>query len=144
MSNQKTIHEKWEEGGISLLPDNPIVKLVYKREFFDITEMKIGARTITTITDDGSIVIKDYKPGSRKAYSTKKATCTKVAFEAVCDRLENCIETAKKWNMWVDDCSEELKIYYKFGRIQIVDRGLGNDDIDVATIMDEFLSSIAR
>ena len=33
--------------------------------------MKIGARTITTITDDGSIVIKDYKPGSRKAHSTK-------------------------------------------------------------------------
>ena len=139
--SQKTIHEKWEEGGISLLPDNPIVKLTYKREFFDITEMKIGARTITTITDDGSIVIKDYKPGSRKAYSTKKTTCSRVAFEALCDRLENCIDTAKKWDMWVDDCSEELKIFYKFGRIQIVDRGLGNDEIDVGTIMHNFLNS---
>lgn len=139
---QKTLQEKWEESGLSLLPDNPIVKLTYKHEFFDITEMKIGARTITTITDDGSVVVREYKACSRKAYSTKKATCSKTAFAALCDRLENCIDTAKKWDIWVDDCSEELKIFYKFGRMQIVDRGLGNDDIDVGTIMHEFFSAL--
>lgn len=139
---QKTLQEKWEESGLSLLPDNPIVKLTYKYEFFDITEMNIGARTITTITDDGSVVVREYKVGSRKAYSTKKTTCSRVAFEALCDRLENCIDTAKKWDMWVDDCSEELKIFYKFGRMQIVDRGLGNDEIDVRTIMHEFFCTL--
>ena len=36
--------------------NNPIVKLTYKHEFFDINEMRIGAKTITTITDDGSIL----------------------------------------------------------------------------------------
>lgn len=139
---QKTLQEKWEEAGLSLKPNNPIVKLTYKREFFDITEMKIGARTITTITDDGSVVVREYKAGSRKAYSTKKTSCSKAAFETLCDRLENCIDTAKKWDMWVDDCSEELKIFYKFGRIQIVDRGLGNDEIDVGTIMREFFGAL--
>ena len=122
--------------------NNPVVKLTYKHEFFDINEMIIGARTITTITDDGSIVIKDYKPGSRKAYSTKKSTCTIEQFQVLCDKLETCIETADKWDMWVDDCSEELKLFYKFNRVQIVDRGLGNDEIDVGSIMREFLSEI--
>lgn len=122
--------------------NNPIVKLTYKHEFFDINEMKIGARTITTITDDGSIVIKDYKPGSRKVHSTKKAACTIEQFQALCDKLESCIETANKWDVWVDDCSEELKMFYKFNRVQIVDRGLGNDIIDIGVIMREFLSEI--
>ena len=44
--------------------------------------------------------------------------------------------------MWVDDCSEELKLFYKFNRVQIVDRGLGNDIIDIGVIMREFLSEI--
>ena len=122
--------------------NNPVVKLTYKHEFFDINEMKIGAKTITTITDDGSIVIKDYKPGSRKVHSTKKSTCTIEQFQVLCDKLETCIETADKWDMWVDDCSEELKLFYKFNRVQIVDRGLGNDEIDVGSIMREFLSEI--
>ena len=122
--------------------NNPIVKLTYKHEFFDITEMRIGAKTITTIVEDGTIVIKDYKPGSRKAHSTKKATCTIEQFQALCDKLEACIETANKWDMWVDDCSEELKLFYKFARVQTVDRGLGNDEIDVGSIMREFLSEI--
>ena len=94
--------------------NNPIVKLTYKHEFFDINEMRIGAKTITTITDDGSIVIKDYKPGNRKVHSTKKSTCTIEQFQVLCDKLETCIETADKWDMWVDDCSEELKLFYKF------------------------------
>ena len=45
---------------------NTILKLVYKREFFDISVMKIGARLITTINADGTVVFKEYKPGSRK------------------------------------------------------------------------------
>ena len=122
--------------------NNPVVKLTYKHEFFDINEMEIGARTITTITDDGSIVIKDYKSGSRKAYAMKKATCSVEAFQTLCDKLEACVETATKWDMWVDDCSVELKLFYKFNRVQIVDRGLGNDEIDVGSIMREFLSEI--
>ena len=121
---------------------NPIVKLVYKHEFFDIDEMKFGARTVTTITDDGSIVAREYKPKSRKAYSTQKATCSPEAYRTLCNSLESCIDTANKWDMYVDDCSEELKIFYKFGRVEIVDRGLGNEDVDISNIMNEFLEKI--
>ena len=35
-----------------------IEKLVYKKEFFDLSMMKIGSKLITTITDDGVIVEK--------------------------------------------------------------------------------------
>ena len=122
--------------------NNPIVRLTYRHDFFDISEMRIGAKTITTITEDGAVVIKDYKPGSRKAYSTKKTACSIEDFKALCDKLEACIETADKWDMWVDDCSEELKLFYKHNRVQIVDRGLGNEDTDIGSIMREFLSEL--
>lgn len=122
--------------------NNPIVKLTYNCEFFDISEMKIGARTVTTITEDGTIVVKDYKPGSRKPYATKTATCSAEAFQTLCDKLEACIETANTWNMWVDDCSEELKLFYKFSRVQTVDRGLGNEDVHIGNIMHEFLDGV--
>lgn len=121
---------------------NPIVRLTYKHEFFDISEMRIGGRTVTTILEDGTIIEQDFKPGSRKAYKTRKTTCATAEFRVLCDRLETCINSATDWEMWVDDCAEELKLFYKFNRVQIVDRGLCNGDTSIGGIMREFLSSI--
>jgi hypothetical protein len=49
---------------------------VYKREFFDLSIMKSGAKEITTITADGTITEKKYAVGSRKAHAVKKVQCT--------------------------------------------------------------------
>lgn len=116
-----------------------IVNLVYKREFFDISAMKMGAKLITTITDDGVIVVKEYRVGSRKAHSVQKAQCSLTAFETLCNSIEECIETADRLDFYVDDSSEELKVYHKFGRVQIMDRGLGNEDRNIGSIMHAFL-----
>ena len=48
-----------------------IIKLVYKREFFDLSEMKPGAKQITTIVADGTITQKEYMPGSRNSQLKK-------------------------------------------------------------------------
>lgn len=122
---------------------NPIVRLTYKHEFFDISEMRIGGRTVTTILEDGTIIEQDFEPGSRKVFATRHATCSLDSFQALCDELENCIDSANDWNMWVDDCSEELKLFYKFNRVQVVDRGLCNGDTSIGGIMREFLSKIS-
>lgn len=119
-----------------------IVKLVYKREFFDVSQMKIGAKKITTITADGTVVIKEYNPGSRKAYSMRKISCTVDEYGALCDKIERCIENADRLDFYVDDASEELKIFHKYGRIQIVDRGLGNEEVHIASIMHEFFDGL--
>ena len=116
-----------------------IEKLVYKKEFFDLSMMKIGSKLITTITDDGVIVVKEYRFGSRKAHSVKKAYCSLTAFEALCKSINECIETADRLDFYVDDSSEELKIYHKFGRDQIMDRGLGHENSNIGSIMHAFL-----
>ena len=123
-----------------IVPANPIVKLTYKHSFFDITERKIGARTITTITDDGVITIREYKSGSRKAHATYTTSCSTEAYRSLCDSLEHCINCANRWDMWIDDCSEELTLVYKHARVQTVDRGLANGDDSIGGIMREFLS----
>ena len=122
------------------MPDS-IVKLVYKRDFFDITQMRCGAKQITTITDDGTIVEKEYAPGSRKAHAVKKTECPGEAFRALCERLVDCIETADSLEGYCDDSSEELAIYHKFGRIQTMDRGLGNEAVRIGDVMNSFLEN---
>lgn len=118
---------------------NAIEKLVYKREFLDLSVMKIGAKLITTITDDGVIVVKEYRFGSRKAHSVQKAQCSLTAFEALCNSINECIETADRLDFYVDDSSEELKVYHKFGLVQIIDRGLGNEYANIGSVVHAFL-----
>lgn len=119
---------------------NTIVKLVYKRDFFDIEQMRPGAKHVTTITDDGQIVKKEIAPGSRKAHSVKKAGCSSQAYVALCEQILICIEGADRLDFCEDDASEELTIYHKFGRIQKMDRGLGNEHIHIGEVMRCFLA----
>ena len=119
---------------------NTIVKLVYKRDFFDIEQMRPGAKHVTTITDDGQMVEKAFAPGSRKAHSVKKAECSSQAYVALCEQILSCIEEADRLDFYVDDASEELTIYHRFGRTQKMDRGLGNEHIHIGVVMRRFLA----
>ena len=121
-------------------PDT-ILKLVYKREFFDVSVMKRGARLVTTINADGTVIFKEYKPGSRRAESVHKGKCTVAAFGLLCSRIEECISGADRQNFYVDDCSEELKIFHRLGPAQALDRGLGNEKTDIGRIMHDFLEN---
>ena len=118
-----------------------IEKLVYKREFFDFTKMCFGAKQIITITNDGAIDVKAYALRSRKAHLVTKAECSAQVFHALCERLVDCIETADSLDGYCDDSSEELTIYHKFGRIQTMDRGLGNEAVRIGDVMNSFLAN---
>lgn len=120
---------------------NTIVKLVYRRDFFDIEQMRPGAKHVTTISDDGQIVEKKFAAGSRKAHSVKKAECSSQAYATLCEQIMSCIEEADRLDFYVDDAGEELTIYHRFGRTQKMDRGLGNEHIHIGGVMNGFLSS---
>jgi hypothetical protein len=105
--------------------------------------MKIGTRINTTITSDGSITIREYRGGSRKVYSTRKFSCTTEDFVDLCKQFETCINTATKWDWYVDDCGADLHITYKYGREQIVDRGLGNTNTNISMIFYGFLKKLS-
>ena len=126
--------------GVGNMFENDIVKLEYKREFFDVSVMAPGARRIITITDDGTIVAKDYNPKSRKAHNVVKTSCSLDAFDKLCMDIEDCIRNADRLDFYVDDSSEELKIFHKYGRIQTMDRGLGNESTDIGSVMNTFIS----
>lgn len=116
-----------------------IEKLEYRRCYFDISTMQSGARITTIITNDGTIISKEYKAGSRKVNSVQKTSCSLEEFEKLCNEIESCIENADRLDFYVDDTSEELRIFYKYGRVQIMDRGLGNDNSHIGEIVNAFL-----
>lgn len=117
-----------------------IEKLQYKRRYFDFSTMKNRTSITTTITNDGTIVSKKYKAGSRKVNSIQKTICSLEEFQELCNKIELCIENADRLDFYVDDASEELRIFYKYGRIQTMDRGLGNDNFDIGKIVNSFLT----
>lgn len=116
-----------------------ILKLVYRRDYFDVAEMRPNAKQITTITADGLIVEKEYAPGSRKAHSSKTSQCSTAAFLALCEQLNDCIVHADRLDGYCDDASEELIIYHRYGRTQKMDRGLGTEHTNIGIIVNSFL-----
>ena len=116
-----------------------IEKLEYRRHYFDVCEMKNGARVTTVISNDGIIISKKYKAGSRKINSIQKANFSLNEFQELCNKIELCIKNADRLDFYIDDASEELRIFYKFGRIQTMDRGLGNDNSHIGEIVNDFL-----
>ena len=117
-----------------------IIKLVYKREYFDLSIMKPGARQITTITADGTITEKEYVTGSRKVQAVRKAECSVEEYRTLCNQITYCINDANGAFGYCDDATEELTVYHKYGRIQKMDRGLGNEDCCIGDVVNAFLS----
>ena len=124
---------------VTVAVNTDIEKLVYRRDYFDCMAMRAGARIVTTITSDGVIVTKEYDPGSRKAKASRKNSCTPLEFSRLCCDIENCIATADRQDWYCDDSGEELKIFHRFGRIQTMDRGLGNESTHIGEIVNAFL-----
>ena len=104
--------------------------------------MKPGARLVITIIDDGTITFKEYDPKSRKVKSVYQRKCSVADYEVLCERIENCIRNADRLDFYDDDASEELKIFHRYGRVQIMDRGLGNEDSHIGEIMHDFLNEV--
>lgn len=115
-------------------------KLRYSISYFDLSEMKPGARDVIEIFEDGKLLIKQYAPGSRRIKEKQECFAEKNEIEELYAELRGCIDTADRLNWMVDDTSAELTIYHSFGRIEKVPRELGNTETDIYSIMCRFLS----
>ena len=122
-----------------MIDANTMLKLVYHRHFFDVEHMKNGARSVITITRN-EIVGKVYTPGSRRAQLVRRVCCSPAAYKALCGQLADCIQSADRQDFYDDDSSEELRILHQYGREQIIDRGLGNKNVHIGSIMHRFLT----
>ena len=140
---QKNIYEKWNDGGVTILPPRKVLKLVYKRRYFDLETRRVGCREVTTISCDGRIEQRLYKYGSRKVQEMRTATCPLAAFAQLCDALERCIQEADCLDIWADDTSAELEIHHPFGRVQTVDRAMGSANASIGGIICGFFAEYA-
>ena len=118
---------------------NRILKIEYREKGFDFDEMRSWLREVTTITSDGKVCVKEYLPKSRKPYIVQEDNISVEKFEILCQKIENCINSADRLNSYIDDSSARLKIFYEYGRTQTVDRGLGNATEDIFGIIDSFI-----
>ena len=121
-----------------------IFKLVYKHEQKDCLQRKLCFKIVYSITPDGKLTVKEYRNGSRKAQLVNEYHFLSEEYEGLCKRIEECIERADRLDLYMDDASEELKIFYRYGRVQTMDRGLGNEDVQICEIIHDFLVGVMQ
>ena len=104
-----------------------------------VGEAQTLSKNVITITDDGLIIKKEYAPGSRKAHMVKEAICSAEAYRKLCTKIIDCIAFADRLDGYCDDASEELTICHQYGRMQKMDRGLGNENCNIGDVVNTFL-----
>lgn len=106
-------------------------KLRYSISYVDVLEMKLEARNVIELFEDGRFLIKQYTPGSRRIKEKQEYSAEKNEVEELYAELKACIDTADRLNWMVDDTSAELIIHHNFGMIEKVPRELGNKETDI-------------
>lgn len=119
---------------------NEVEKLRYAVSYFDIKQMKPGARKIYDFFPDGRIIVKEYEPGSRKQKSNRSFQISPIEFVQMYENIKRCIDNAERLEQYVDDSDATLTIFHSFGRSESMQRGLGTRDETVGTIITDCLN----
>ena len=113
-----------------------IIKLVYKSKTVDPVTGSISEMETVTIYPDGKILFNGKDNGESWQNEEKRS---KEAFCELCAKIEECIKTASECKRFCDCRSGNLKIYRKYGHTEQMDRGFGNENTDIFSIINGFL-----
>lgn len=118
---------------------NDILMLKYKRYSFSCEEMKFVNKTVYEMLNSGEIVITEYFNNTRRIKSKTKKYNSEADYKKLVHDINNCIDNATHQEHFIDDCECTLTIYYPFGRKETMDRGLGNEDVCIEKIIEEYI-----
>ena len=121
-----------------------ILKIRYAVSPFDLETMSSHSRYVYELFPDGKVSYTHYERGNRTPLATSiSSKASPGEYSRLCDNLNSCIATADRQNWYVDDCSATVKIYRPFMRTDTIDRGYGNSETDVGSLIDRYIYEIA-
>ena len=137
--DSKTIYDKWEEGDLTVIQPIEIGKMVYNFSVFDVEKRRVGFRVVTTISEDGRIIKREYGDGGRKMTDKIEVRFEPREYYKLYDRVCECIRTATRCEIPICDCGGELKIYHPLHREEIVWGTMGNGIRCISDVIGDFL-----
>ena len=121
-----------------------ILKIRYAINTFDVETMRSHSRYVYELYPDGKVTYCHYEKGIRTAIDKNEThQATADDYRQLCAELNACIASADRLEMYIDDCSADVKIYRAFGRIDTMDRGYGNADTDVGQLITKYIYTTA-
>jgi len=124
---------------------NDVVKMVYTQTRFDVDAMCAHTRYVYEIFPDGTVIRKHYEKGVRKAIDKEESKIASAAeYHLLCLRLNSCISSADREEIYIDDSSAELRLYHPFGRSEIMPRGFGNGKETVGELICKYVFDKAK
>lgn len=120
-----------------------ILRIRYTLRVFDIGALCSHSRYVYDILPGGEVRYFYYEKGNSKAIEKHVThTATEADFKKLCDEINDCMIKADNDNLYVDDCTAEIKITRPFGRVEILDRGYGNKKTDVGSIVSRYIYGV--
>lgn len=116
---------------------NDILKIRYTVTAFDYIQMQANSiRHVYELFPDGKVTYACFERGSRKAIRKSEShSASADDYRKLCEALNACIDSADRMEQYIDDSSAEVTIFRPFGRIDTMDRGYGNTNTDVGTLI---------
>lgn len=123
-----------------MLDSEKILKIKILYDIIDVNSLDWRQRISYELFPDGLVVKKTFNGNSRKCASISKSIkLTSKDFEELSVKINRCINEANTLQSYCDDRSATITILRNFGRVETMDRGLGNDEITVGEIITNYL-----
>ena len=124
-----------------VLKSSDIIKIRYVWKNFSPDVMRIYRKSVYEIFDSGRVIISEFVDDMRSPKSRIVSNKDKLSFSILSDKINECITDADRLENYIDDSDVSITIIRPFGRIEKLDRGIGNQKIVLGSIIEKYVNN---
>lgn len=121
------------------LKSSDIIKIKYVWKNFSPDVMRIYRKNVYEIFDSGRVIVSQFVDDMKSPKSRIVLIKNKSSFSGLTDKVNECIAEADRLETYVDDSEASITIIRPFGRIEKLDRGIGNPKMLLGCIIEDYI-----
>lgn len=122
------------------LKSSDIIKIKYVWKNFSPDVMRIYRKNVYDIFDSGRVIVSEFVDDMKSPKSRAVLNKDKSSFFVLTDKINECITEADRLETYVDDSEASITIIRPFGRVEKLDRGIGNPKMVLGRIIEEYIN----
>lgn len=123
------------------LKSSDIIRIKYVWKNFSPDVMRIYRKNVYEIFDSGKVIVSEFVDDMKSPKSRTVSNKDKSSFSTLTANVNECINNADRLETYVDDSEASITIIRPFGRIEKLDRGIGNQKIVLGSIIEKYVNN---
>lgn len=123
-----------------VLNSSDIIKIRYVWKNFSPDVMRIYRKSVFEIFDSGRVIVSEFVDDMKSPKSRTVSNKDKSSFFALTAKVNECINEADRLETYVDDSEASITIIRPFGRVEKLDRGIGNQKMVLGCIIEDYIN----